>query len=146
MTVYIYIYIYMCVCVCVCVCVKSYVQELPQEKAVLLPVKSLSDDDPGFRHAFGAEASLPLTQGAQAVSHNTTRLYWMVFDLYECHIRSDAVTLLFWVFFFIYSLFFAAESPSLVKNVQSMHSDIKYYEKDHKLHEIYFSGRLGGGG
>ena len=35
-----------------------------QKKTVLLPVKSSSDDDPGFRHGFGAEASLPLTQGA----------------------------------------------------------------------------------
>ena len=87
------------------------------KKAVLLPVKSSSDDDPGFRHGFGAEASLPLTQGAPAVSHNTTRLYWMVFNLYECHIHSDAVTVLFWIFF-IYSLFFAGESLSLVKNVE----------------------------
>ena len=86
----IYIYIYI------------YIQELPQNKKktpVLLPIKSSSDDDPGFRHGFGAEASLLLTQGAPAVSHNTTRLYWMVFDLYECHIRSDAVTALFWIFF-----------------------------------------------
>ena len=27
------------------------------KEAVLLPVKSSSDDDPGFRHGFGAEAS-----------------------------------------------------------------------------------------
>ena len=65
------------------------------KEAVMLPVKSSSDDDPGFRHAFGAEASLPLTQGAPAVSHITTRLYWMAFNLYECHIRSDAVATLF---------------------------------------------------
>ena len=84
------------------------------KEAVLLPVKSSSDDDPGFRHGFGAEASLPLTQGAPAVSHNITRLYWMVFNLYVCHICSDAVTVLFWIFF-IYSLFFAGVSPILVK-------------------------------
>ena len=44
----------------------------------------------------------------------------MVFDQYEIQIRSDAVTVLFWIFFFfyIYSLFFAGESPSLVKNVE----------------------------
>ena len=78
---------------------------------------SSSDDDPGFRIDFGAEVSLPLTQGAPAVSHNTTRLYWMVFNLYECHIRSDVVTALFWIFF-IYSLFFAGESPIWVKNVE----------------------------
>ena len=63
------------------------------------------DDDPGFRHGFGAEASLPQTQGAPAVSHNNTRFYWMVFDQYEYHIRSDTVTVLFTIFF-IYSLFF----------------------------------------
>ena len=34
------------------------------KEAVLLPVKSSSDNDPGFRHSFGDEASLPLTQGA----------------------------------------------------------------------------------
>ena len=84
--------------------------------AVLLPIKSSSDDDPGFRHSFGAKASLPLIQGTPAVSHNTTRLYWMVPVLYECHICSHAVTVLFWIFF-IYSLFSAGESPSLVKNV-----------------------------
>ena len=89
----------------------------------MLPRKSSSDDDSGFRHGFGAEASLPLTQGTPAVSHNTTRLYWMVFDLYECHIHSDAVTVLFWIFF-IYSLFSAGESLSLVKNVE-VEFDIK---------------------
>ena len=83
----------------------------------MIPIKSSSDDNPELRHGFGAEASLPLTQGAPAVSQNTARLYWIVFDPYECHIRSDAVTVLFWVFF-IYSLFSAGESPSLVKNVE----------------------------
>ena len=95
---------------------KLYTKTAAKE-AVLLPVKSSSDDDSGFRHGFGAEASLPLTQGAPAVSHNTTRLYWVVFNLYECHIRSDEVTALFWIVF-IYSLFFAGENPILVKNVE----------------------------
>ena len=90
---------------------KIIYKNYPQKIAVLLPIKSSSDDDPGFKYAFEAEASLPLTQGAPAVSHNTTRLYWMVFDLYECHIRSNAVRVFFWIFF-IYSLFFASESPS----------------------------------
>ena len=58
------------------------------KKAVLLPKKFSSDDDPGFRHGFGAETSLLLTKGTPAVSHSTTRLYWMVFDLYKCHICS----------------------------------------------------------
>ena len=41
----------------------------------------------------------------------------MVFDRYECHIRSYAVTVLF-LDLFIYSFFSAGESPSLVKNVE----------------------------
>ena len=100
--IYIYIYIY---------------TKTAAKEAVLRPVKSSSYDDPGFRHGFGPEASLPLTQGAPAVSHNITKLYWMVFNLYECHICSDAVTALFWIFF-IYSFFFAGVSPILVKNVE----------------------------
>ena len=96
---------------------KLYTKTAAKE-AVLLSLKSSSDDDPGFRDGFGAEASLPLTQGAPAVSHNTTRLYWMVFNPSECHIRSDAVTALFGIFFYIYSLFFAGECPILVKNVE----------------------------
>ena len=41
----------------------------------------------------------------------------MVFNLYEYYICSDVVTVFFWIFF-IYSLFFAGECPSLVKNVE----------------------------
>ena len=63
----------------------------------------------------GMVSSLPLTLDTPDVSHDTTRLYWMVFDLYKCHIRPDAVTVLFWIFF-IYSLFFAG--GSLVENVE----------------------------
>ena len=42
--------------------------------AVLLPTKPSSDDDSEFGHGFEAEASLPLTQSAPAVTHDTTRL------------------------------------------------------------------------
>ena len=111
MNIYIYIYIY--VWMTIYICTKTAAKE-----AVLLPVKSSSDDDPGFRHGFGAEASLPLTQGAPAVSHNTTRLYWMVFNLYESHIRFRCSYSLVLNLFFIYSLFFAGVSPILVKNVE----------------------------
>ena len=104
MYIYIYIYIYI-------------YKNCHKKKTVLFPIKFSSDDDPGFRHGFGAEASLPLTQGITLISHNTTRLYWMGFDLYECHIHSYAVPVFFWVFF-IYSLFFAGESPSSDKNVE----------------------------
>ena len=55
-----------------------------KKEAVLLPIKSSSDIDPEFRHGFGAEASLPLSQGTPAASHNTTGLYQIVFDQYEC--------------------------------------------------------------
>ena len=40
----------------------------------LLLTKPSSDDDSGFGHGFGAEASLPLAQSTPAVSHDTTRL------------------------------------------------------------------------
>ena len=68
----------------------------------MLPIKSSSDDDAGFRHGFGAEALLPLTPGAPAISLNTIRLYWLMFALYGCHIHSYAVTVLFWFFSFLY--------------------------------------------
>ena len=45
--------------------------------AVLLSIKLSSDDDSGFRHGFGADASLPQTQRAPAVTHDTTRLCWI---------------------------------------------------------------------
>ena len=40
----------------------------------LLLTKPSSDDDSGFRHGFGAEASLPLAQSVPALSYDTTRL------------------------------------------------------------------------
>ena len=40
----------------------------------LLPTKSSSGGDSRFRHGFGAEASLPLSQSAPAVIHDITRL------------------------------------------------------------------------
>ena len=45
--------------------------------AALLPTKPSSDDDSGFRHVFGAEASLPLTPSAPAVPYDTTGLRWI---------------------------------------------------------------------
>ena len=90
-----------------------YIYRKSRKKAVLIPIKASSDDDPEFRHGFKAKASLPLTQATPAVSHNITRLYWIVFVLYECHIRWDAVTVLLWIFLYI-----PRESPSLVRNVE----------------------------
>ena len=43
--------------------IKKLYTKTTAKEAVLLPVKSSSDDDPGFRHGFGAEASLPLNPG-----------------------------------------------------------------------------------
>ena len=55
----------------------------------LLLKKPSSDDDSGFRHGFGAIASLPLAQSAQAVSHDTTRLCQIVVALWDCQIHAD---------------------------------------------------------
>ena len=85
--------------------------------AVLLPTKPSSDDDSGFRHGFGAEASLTLTQSAPAVTHNTTRLCWIDVTLWDCHVHTDAVRALPWIFY-MYFLLFDGESPRLVKNME----------------------------
>ena len=49
--------------------------------AALLPTKPSSDDDSRFKHGFRAEASLPLTQSAPTVTHNTTRLCWIAISM-----------------------------------------------------------------
>ena len=82
----------------------------------LLLIKPSSDDDSGFRHGFGAEASLPLAQSAPAVSHNTTRICQIVVTLEDCHIHADAVRALSWIFS-MYFLLSDGGSPRLVKNV-----------------------------
>ena len=84
--------------------------------AALHPTKPSSDD--GFRHGFEAEASLPLTQGAPIVTHNTTRLCWIVVTLWNCHIDADAVRALSWIFF-IYFLLSDGDSQRLVKNAEA---------------------------
>ena len=66
----IYIYIY-----------SSYHTITDVYTTALLLTKPSSDDDSGFRHGFGAKASLPLAQCAQAVSHDTTRLCQIVVAL-----------------------------------------------------------------
>ena len=40
--------------------------------AALLQTKPSTDDDSGFKHGFGAEASLPLIQSAPVVTRDTT--------------------------------------------------------------------------
>ena len=79
--------------------------------AALLPTKPSSDDDSGFRLSFSAEASLPLTQSAPAVTYDTTRLCWIAVTQWDCHIHVDAVRVLSWIIFMLAD----GESPRLVK-------------------------------
>ena len=83
----------------------------------LPPAKPSSYDDSGFRHGFGAEASLPLAQSALAVSHDTTRFCQIVVTLWDCHIHADAVRDLSWIFS-MYFLLSNGESPRLVKKTE----------------------------
>ena len=83
----------------------------------LLLTKPSSDDDSGFRHGFGAEASLPLAQSAPAVSHDTTKLYQIVVALWDCQIHADAVRALSWIFS-MYFLLSDGGSPRLVKKTE----------------------------
>ena len=108
----------MCVCVCVCVCVCRYLTITVVCTTALLPTKpSSDDDDSGFRHGFGAEASLPLAQSAPAVSHDTTRLCQIVIALWDCNIHADVVRALSWIFS-MYFLLSDGGSPRLVKKTE----------------------------
>ena len=91
--------------------------------AALLPTKPLSDDNSRFRHGFGTEASLPLTHSAPAVTHDTTRLCWIDVALWDCHIYTDAVRALSWIFF-MYFLLSGGESSRLVKNKETSTSNL----------------------
>ena len=70
--------------------------------AALLPTKPSSDDFSGFRHGFGAKASLPLTQSAITVTPYTTRLCWNDVTLWDCHIHADAVRALSRIFLYLF--------------------------------------------
>ena len=83
----------------------------------LLLTNPSSDDDSGFRHGFGAEASLPLTQSAPAVSHVTTRIFQIVVALWDCQINADALRALSRIFS-MYFLLSDGESPRLVKKTE----------------------------
>ena len=83
----------------------------------LLKTKPSSDDDSGFRHGFGAEASLPITQSAPTVSHDTTRLCLNIDTLWDCQIHANAVRALSWTFS-IYFLLSDGGSPKLVKKTE----------------------------
>ena len=62
----------------------------------LLLTKPSSDDDSGFRHGFGAKASLPLTQSAPAVSYDTTRLCQIIVALWDCQIHASNFSQISW--------------------------------------------------
>ena len=83
----------------------------------LLLTNPSSDDDSRFRHGFGAEASLPLTQNAPAVSYDTTRLCQIVVALWDCQIHADVVRALSWIFS-MYFLLFNGRSQRLVKKTE----------------------------
>ena len=83
----------------------------------LLLTKPSSDDDSGFEHGFGAEASLPQAQSGPAVSHYYTRLCQIVVALWDCQIHADAVRALSW-FFTMYFLLSDGGSPRLVKKTK----------------------------
>ena len=83
----------------------------------LLLTKPSSDDVSGFRHGFGAEASLPLAQSDPAVTHDTTRHCQIVVTLWDCHIYADAVRALSWIFS-MYFLLSDGASPRLVKKTE----------------------------
>ena len=109
--IYIYIYIY----------IYRYHTITDVYTTALLLTKPLSDDGfglrHGFRHGFGAKASLPLAQSAPAVSHDITRLCLIVVALWDCQIHADAVRALSWIFF-MYFLLSNGGSPRLVKKTE----------------------------
>ena len=83
----------------------------------LLLTKPSSFDDSGFRHGFGTEVSLPLTQRAPAVSHDSTRFCQIVVALWGCQIHAYPVRALTW----IYSMYFHLSdggSPRIVKKTE----------------------------
>ena len=102
-------------------------------KTALLLTKPSSDDDSGFSHGFGNEASLPLAQNAPVVSHDTTRFFQIVITLWDCHIKADAVRALSWIFSLCF-LLSDGGSPRLDKN-----SEVKLAMKPLHLTSIRYT-------
>ena len=112
--IYTYIYTYIYIYICTLIYTYSRYHTLTDVyTTVLLLTKPLSDDDSGFRHGFEAEASLPLTQSAPAVSHDTSRLCQIVVALWDCQIYTDSVRAFSWVFS-MYFFLSDGGSPRLV--------------------------------
>ena len=83
----------------------------------LLLTKPSSDNNSGCSHGFRAGTSLPLAQSAPTVSHDTTRLCQIVITLWDCHIYTDAVRALSWIFS-MHFLLSDGGSPRLVKKTE----------------------------
>ena len=83
----------------------------------LILTKPSSDDDSGFRHGFGAEASLPVAHSTPAVSDDTTRLCQIIVAQWDCQINAVADRALSWTFS-MHSLLSDGESPRLVKKTE----------------------------
>ena len=107
LSIYIYIYIYR----------SRYHTITDVNTTALLLTKPSSDGDSGFRHGFRAEASLPLTQRASAVSDDTTRICQIVVAPWDCQINADAVGTLSWIFS-MYFFLSDGGSPRLVKKTE----------------------------
>ena len=69
----------------------------------LLPTMLSSNDDSGFRHGFGAEATLALTHNDPAVVKDTTN-FVRLSSQWDCHIHADVVRALSWVFSYVFPL------------------------------------------
>ena len=119
--IYVYKYMYVCVSLCGYICVYIflcvYIYRYYTMTNVYTATKFSSDDDSGFGHGFGAEASLLLTQSAPAVTHDTTRLCWIDISQWDCHIHTDVVRALSWIVFMYFPLS-DGECPRLVKNME----------------------------
>ena len=72
--------------------------------AVLFPAKPSLYNDSGLRHGFEPKATLPKTQSTPTVSHDTTSLCWFIVTLWECHIYTDAIKTLYWIFLIYFLL------------------------------------------
>ena len=109
MSLYMYIFIYVhSLYICVCHTITDL------WTTAFLSTKPSSDNDSGFRHGFGAKASLPLAQSPPAISHDIT-VCQIVITLWDCHIHADVLRVLFWIFS-MYLLLSDGGSPRLIKN------------------------------
>ena len=59
------------------------------QTAVLLPTKSLSNDDTGLKHCL--KLMHHYLQSCPVVTHDITRLCWFVIILWKYHIHTDSV-------------------------------------------------------